>query len=582
MEYSNVALRLISIIRCTRDRTRNGLAWRGRSCHIAQYVLLMFAFAPFGCQRPASDLLPPRPDVSPRAAEGATETEALALDASVVQPMYRELVAVDLPTVVRVATAQNFDVRMARYQVEQWQGRYESVVGGVFPALVPTALFEHVEGRVRATEGKIVNVGFNTFSTSIAVQWVLNPGRVVYELIASKKRVLASELQEDAVRIETLRRAANQYYSLVLAQAAISTAQQAVVQAEELLRINRLRSVTGAGVPADELRAEARLAGTRQDLFLAMNELYRASLDLVETLQLDDPTVTLVPAGDELPPTTLVRDDIPIEELLGIAMRYRPDLEGVRLLAAAAGADRGATWWGSFGPEFQVAYQYGGITGHSSNTKPNAGIPGNLIVNPFSGTGGFSGNPLANGLIKEGILRGSRAKAGWDDETFGFSDQQMFSSGVGSRWSLSAIGDLKSAGAMEQQQILEAQRVLNLVRTQVVRAQQASKTHRDLIELSRHETVAAEEALRLTQASLEAGAMTTLDVLQAQEAVAQAQLRSAGAVVRYNQAEVNLLAAIGLLDEQSFEGIAGTDENDRIPEDQEAEPETEDQEAEGA
>ncbi len=65
--------------------------------------------------------------------------------------------------------------------------------------------------------------------------------------------------------------------------------------------------------------------------------------------------------------------------------------------------------------------------------------------------------------------------------------------------------------------------------------------------------------------------MNTLDVLQGQEAVAQARLRSAGAVVRYSQAAVNVLAAIGLLHEQSFEGMARTDENDGIPEDREAE-----------
>jgi len=70
--------------------------------------------------------------------------------------------------------------------------------------------------------------------------------------------------------------------------------------------------------------------------------------------------------------------------------------------------------------------------------------------------------------------------------------------------------------------------------------------------------------------------------LQAQKIVAQAQLRSAGAVVRYNQAEVNLLAAIGLLDEQSFPGMAETDEREEILEDQEAEPDEENREAEGA
>ena len=63
---------------------------------------------------------------------------------------------------------------------------------------------------------------------------------------------------------------------------------------------------------------------------------------------------------------------------------------------------------------------------------------------------------------------------------------------------------------------------------------------------------AAEEALRLGEANLRAGTMTTLDVLQAQDAATQARLRYAEAVVRYNQSQVNLLAALGLLDDASL------------------------------
>ncbi|MCH8054394.1 MAG: hypothetical protein IH895_10055, partial [Planctomycetes bacterium] len=47
-----------------------------------------------------------------------------------------------------------------------------------------------------------------------------------------------------------------------------------------------------------------------------------------------------------------------------------------------------------------------------------------------------------------------------------------------------------------------------------------------------------------------AGTMTTLDVLQAQDAASQARLRYAEAVVRYNQSEVDLLASLGLIDER--------------------------------
>ena len=73
-----------------------------------------------------------------------------------------------------------------------------------------------------------------------------------------------------------------------------------------------------------------------------------------------------------------------------------------------------------------------------------------------------------------------------------------------------------------------------------------------LIGMARRQVTAADEAHRLTQANMRAGTMTTLDVLQAQDAVAQARLRYAEAVVRYNQAEVNLLAAIGLLDRDAL------------------------------
>ncbi|UCC28991.1 MAG: TolC family protein, partial [Phycisphaerales bacterium] len=64
----------------------------------------------------------------------------------------------------------------------------------------------------------------------------------------------------------------------------------------------------------------------------------------------------------------------------------------------------------------------------------------------------------------------------------------------------------------------------------------------------------AAEALRLSEANLQAGTMTTLDVLQAQEAASHARLRHAEAVVHHNQSQVNLLAALGLLNEETLIG----------------------------
>jgi outer membrane protein TolC len=175
------------------------------------------------------------------------------------------------------------------------------------------------------------------------------------------------------------------------------------------------------------------------------------------------------------------------------------------------------------------------------------GIPGNLIVNPASANGSFSSNPFANGLVKEGILRGSRRLDGRDDQTYSFSDQQRATASASWRLSFSALGDMKTAKAREQETLVRYERILDEVRAEAVTATQAARTYDQLIDFARQQVTSAEEALRLSQANLQAGTMTTLDVLQAQDAATQARLRFAEAVVRYNQSQVRLLAALGLI-----------------------------------
>ncbi|MCH9000622.1 MAG: TolC family protein, partial [Proteobacteria bacterium] len=132
--------------------------------------------------------------------------------------MHTAILPVDLLTVVRVAAASNIDILQARNQLEAARGRVDSAVGQLFPTLSPTALFEIVDGNVRATEGNILDVGFSTFRTFLAVDWILNPGRVYYEIVASKKRLAATEHQERAVVIQTIHDAVIEYYDLVLAR----------------------------------------------------------------------------------------------------------------------------------------------------------------------------------------------------------------------------------------------------------------------------------------------------------------------------------------------------------------------------
>src|SRR5207302_4765471 len=135
----------------------------------------------------------------------------------------------------------------------------------------------------------------------------------------------ASNQQEQSVLLETARNAAIEYYDLVLAQARVSVARQSLAEAQELSRITQLRVQAGSGLPVDDLRARASLAGYEQDLAVALYNFFQASVALTLTLHLD-PVVTLVPQPREITQTMLVRDDLSIDQMLATAMEYRPDL----------------------------------------------------------------------------------------------------------------------------------------------------------------------------------------------------------------------------------------------------------------
>lgn len=508
-----------------------------------QRIAVLLVVVLDGCNQPRVELAN-RPDIAPTATRSGP---SLRLDSSQIKPIETTVMPIDLLTVKRVAAAENIDIQQAIRRVEASLGRLQSTQGAVFPVLAPTASFEHVDGTVRAVQGDLTGVGFDTFQLYATLQTVLNPGRVVYEIIAARKRLSASEHDERAVVLETLRAASNEYYELVLGRSRVAAAQQSLLEAEELVRISHLRVITGVGLRADELRAEAELASRQQDVALRLYEFYNASIALTVTLHLDS-TITLSPAADVVPTVTLVREDLSLDVLLGLALEHRPDLASIRELVGAASADRKAAWWAALGAQFQVGYQYGGITGHADNVVQRPSIPSNLVFNPFSDDGSFSSDPFVNNLIKNRIADNSKQRAGFGDKTFVISDQERFNATAAWHFSISAVGDLKSAGAAEQSVALELERRIDQVRALVVRERQASRTHAELIPRADQQVAAADEALRLTRSNLEAGTMTTLDVLQAEDAAAQARVRYAEAIVRYNQSQSNLAAALGLLE----------------------------------
>lgn len=434
-------------------------------------------------------------------APAAQPQASLKVDNSQIRPMYdRRMLAVDLPTAVRVAMARNVDVQAAQQHVAASRGAYEASIGMIFPSITPNITALGLQGAVSTPAGLAVQ-GFNHIFPIAALQWIINPGQVAYNLVASKRRLEASDQQDQAVVQETTRSAAVQYYDVVLAQAQVAVARRSLQEAEELLRIERLQLKTGTGLPVDELRAQAALALRQQNLLTALNAFYNASVALTLTLHLD-PTVMLVPKGGSIKQTTLVREDLSIDNMLVTAARYRPDLEAIRTLVAAAEADTGATIWGGLGPQVTAA-----------------------------------------GTFQPGAPAASIADTEYR--------RQVYLASGGFNWSAATYGRIRTAIANAKIAELDAERQLDQLQAAVVTAHQASLTAKKTIPIAQQEVAFAGEALRLTRENLQTGYSLTVDVLVAQDAADQARLHYATAVTRYNQAEINLLDALGLIDELS-------------------------------
>ena len=251
------------------------------------------------------------------------------------------------------------------------------------------------------------------------------------------------------------------------------------------------------------MTARAALAAREQELTVAINAFYEGGLALAVTLNLD-PTVTLIPKPEEIATTALLREDLGIEERLDLAVAWRPDLQSVRNFAEAAGAAASGVVWGGMGPQLQGGYQSGAIRSQT---------PGNISNMP---------------------------------------EQQITTASAGFSLSLSILGRIKTADALKRQAVLDAERTLIAVRAQVVRTSQQSATQARLIPLAKQEVDAASEALRLARENLKAGNALVDDVLLAEDALNGARQHYTQDVVAYDQVQVNLLAAMGILDRSSL------------------------------
>src|SRR5438093_3100871 len=135
---------------------------------------------------------------------------------------------IDLPTALRLAGAQNLDVQIARERLAEAKANHESAVAQFVPWLSPGAAYRRHENRIQAVDGSIFDADKQSYSVGGSLTAQMDLGDAIYKSLAAKQLVKAADHALDAQRQDAVVAAAQGYFELAFAQAAVNVAGEAV------------------------------------------------------------------------------------------------------------------------------------------------------------------------------------------------------------------------------------------------------------------------------------------------------------------------------------------------------------------
>jgi outer membrane protein TolC len=274
---------------------------------------------------------------------GSLFASALSSRAQSIQTKSNEVFTIDLPTVLRLASAQNLDVQIAREKLTQAKASYDGALLQFLPWLSPGIAFRRHDNFIQDVAGNIIEVHKESYAPGVTVNAQVDIGDALYKSLAARQTVQAADHALEAQRQTTLLSAVQGYFDLSRAQAQLTVDNEALRISKNLAQ--QLTSAVNAGLAykGDLLRAEVQSGQTALSLRQALEQQRIAAARLAEILHLD-PAVELVARETELLPLSLVPTNAALSPLVGQALAQRPELQASHsLIGAAQSAHKGTT-----------------------------------------------------------------------------------------------------------------------------------------------------------------------------------------------------------------------------------------------
>jgi outer membrane protein TolC len=409
-----------------------------------------------------------------------------------------EPVHVDLPTVLKLAGANNDEIELARVKHAETIAESKLAWQRFWPGLSLGAGYKGHQGRVQDIAGAVFDARKQQYSVgpTILVDW--SPGDIYYSALAAKQKALAAEHLAEKSRRDIIQQAVNRYFDLLSAEAALAIIEDDLRLTQDYEKQLEGAVAAGTAIRADLLRVKTQVSRARLAIRQGQETRDIGAAALAETLRLP-PETELRPAKADLVPVRL-NGSTGVATLISQAAQHRPEMK-------AAGA----------------AIEYAGLESDRARIAP-------MLPNVQGGytIGGLGG--------------------GYGSQTGNFGRQQDFFFGLGWKIGPGGLFDKERqniANARARATDLQTSQVKAAIGREVVEAAAKSQSAHDQIAINDEAVTAAEEMAKLAKERQASQLGVVLEYLLAREELTRARQSRVQAVTEFNKAQHELKRAVG-------------------------------------
>ena len=296
-----------------------------------------------------------------------------------------KLYQIDLPSALRLASAQNYKIALAIEKIAEASALHDQAKTLLLPSLTVGASYYRQDGQLQETGGAVGDVdrsaGYAGLGAgAVGAGAIQVPGvsltadlsSALFEPLAAQQNAYAAKAGARAVTNQVLLDVIIAYYELVRAKAALSIAEEARDNAADLAQITGSFARTGEGLESDAERASVELLIRENGLLKARQAVQVRSAKLAELLHLDA-TVQLDPSAENVMPIHLVPQDRPLTDIVSEALRNHPEVKQQQALVDAAFLRFSQTKYRPLFPKVGLNFSTGEFSGGSNSSLDDAG-----------------------------------------------------------------------------------------------------------------------------------------------------------------------------------------------------------------